>query len=46
MHCLEEFARVLTVQTAIQQLVWAHNCGPAGAREVALENVTANRHAI
>ena len=39
-HGLEEFGRALTVQTAIQQLVWAHNCGPAGAREVALEYVT------
>jgi hypothetical protein len=45
-HCLEEFGRVLTVQTAIQQLAWAHNRGTAGAREVALQYVTANRHAI
>jgi len=45
-HCLHEFGRALTVQTAIQQLVWAHSRGPAGAREVALQYVTANRHAI
>ena len=45
-HCLKEFGRTLTVQTAIQQLVWAHSRGPAGARQVALEYLTANCHAI
>ena len=45
-HCLEEFGRALTVQTAIQQLVWAHNRGPADAREMALQYVTENRRAI
>jgi hypothetical protein len=45
-HCLKEFGRALTVQTAIQQLVWAHSRGPAGARQVALEYLTANCHAI
>ena len=28
-HCLAEFGRALTVQTAIQQLVWAHSRGRA-----------------
>jgi hypothetical protein len=41
-HCLAEFWRALTVETAMLQLVWAHRHGPAGARAVALEYVTAN----
>ncbi len=27
-HCLAEFGRALTVETAIQQLVWAHAHAP------------------
>ena len=45
-HCLAEFGRALTVQTAIPQLVWAHAHAPEGAREVAMEYVVANGRAI
>jgi len=45
-HCLAEFGRGLTVQTAIQQLVWAHAHAPEGARAVAMEYVVANCRAI
>jgi hypothetical protein len=45
-HCLAEFGRALTVQTAIQQLVWAHAHAPEGARAVAMEYVVANCRAI
>jgi hypothetical protein len=45
-HCLAEFGRALTVETAIQQLVWAHAHAPEGARAVAMEYVVANCHAI
>ncbi len=45
-HCLAEFRRALTVETAIQQLVRAHAHAPEGAREVAMEYVTANFRAI
>ena len=45
-HCLAEFGRALTVETAIPQLVWAHARGPEGAREVAMEYVSANCRAI
>jgi hypothetical protein len=31
-HCLAEFGRGLTVETAIQQLVWAHAHAPEGAK--------------
>jgi hypothetical protein len=41
-HCLAEFGRALTVETAIQQLVWAHAHAPEGARAVAMEYVVAN----
>jgi len=34
-HCVEAFGRGLTVNTAIEQLVWAHSDGPAEARTVA-----------
>jgi len=36
-HCVESFQRGLTVETAIEQLVWAHNNGPEEARTVATE---------
>ena len=45
-HCLAEFGRALTVETAIQQLVWAHARAPEGARGVAMEYVVANCRAI
>ena len=45
-HCLAEFGRALTVETAIQQLVWAHAHAPEGARGVAMEYVVANCRAI
>jgi hypothetical protein len=44
-HCLAEFGRALTVETAVQQLVWAQNA-PEGARAVAMEFVVANCRAI
>ena len=45
-HCLAEFGRALTVETAIQQLLWAHAHAPEGARAVAMEYVVANCRAI
>jgi hypothetical protein len=45
-HCLAEFGRVLTVEMAIQHLVWAHAHAPEGAREVAMEYVVGNGRAI
>jgi hypothetical protein len=45
-HCLAEFGRALTVETAIQQLVWAHAHAPEGARAVAMEYVVTNCRAI
>ena len=45
-HCLAEFGRTLTLETAIQQLVWAHARAPEGARAVAMEYVVANCRAI
>jgi sugar lactone lactonase YvrE len=45
-HCLAEFGRTLTVETAIQQLVWAHARAPEGARAVAMEYVVTNCRAI
>jgi hypothetical protein len=36
-HCVEAFGRGLKVNTAIEQLVWAHSDGPAEARKVATE---------
>jgi hypothetical protein len=41
-----DFGRALTVETAVQQLVWAHANPPEGARAVAMEFVVANYHAI
>ena len=45
-HCLAEFGRALTVETAIQQLVWAHAHAPEGARAVVMEYVVAHCRAI
>jgi hypothetical protein len=45
-HCLGEFGHALTVETAVQQLVWAHAHAPEGARAVAMEYVVANCRAI
>ena len=45
-HCLAEFGRALTVETAIQQLVWTHARAPEGARAVAMEYVVVNVRAI
>ena len=45
-HCLAEFGRALTVQTAIPQLVWAHAHAPENARAVAMQYVVANCRAI
>jgi hypothetical protein len=41
-HCVEAFGRGLTVNTAIEQLVWAHSDGPAEARKVATEYFVRN----
>jgi len=41
-HCLTEFGKALTEQTAISQLVWAHARAPEGAREIAMKYVVAN----
>ena len=45
-HCLEGFRRALTVHTVVEQLVWAHKCGPAEARAVATEYFVANARAV
>ena len=45
-HCLAEFGRALTVETAIPQLVWAHAHAPENARAVAMQYVVANCRAI
>jgi DNA-binding beta-propeller fold protein YncE len=45
-HCLAEFGRALTVETAIPQLVWAHAHAPEGARAVAMQYVVANCRTI
>ena len=41
-HCVEAFGRGLKVDTAIEQLVWAHSDGPAEARKVATEYFVRN----
>jgi hypothetical protein len=41
-HCVEAFGRGLKVDTAVEQLVWAHNHGPAEARTVATEYFVRN----
>jgi hypothetical protein len=38
-HCLEGFRGGLTVHTAVEQLVWAHTCGPEEARSIAISYV-------
>jgi hypothetical protein len=38
-HCLEAFRGGLTVQTAIEHLVWAHTHGPEEARRLAMAYV-------
>ena len=45
-HCLEGFRRALTVHTVVEQLVWAHKCGPAEARAVAAEFFVAHVRAV
>jgi DNA-binding beta-propeller fold protein YncE len=41
-HCVEAFGRGLTVDTAVEQLVWAHSDGPVEARKVATEYFVRN----
>ncbi len=41
-HCVEAFARGLKVDTAVEELVWAHNHGPAEARTVETEYFVRN----
>ena len=36
-HCLESFRGGMTVATAVEELVWAHQEGPAEAREMATD---------
>ncbi len=44
-HCVEAFMQGLTLDTAIDDLVWAHLFGPAEARKVATEYFVLNcRH--
>ena len=45
-HCIEAFGRGLKVNTAIEQLVWAHSDGPAEARTVAKEYFVRNGRRI
>ncbi len=45
-HCVEAFGRGLKVDTAVEQLVWAHNHGPAEARTVATEYFVHNSRRI
>jgi hypothetical protein len=45
-HCVEAFGRGLKVKTAVEQLVWAHNHGPAEARTVATEYFVRNGRRI
>ena len=45
-HCVEAFGRGLKVNTAVEQLVWAHNHGPAEARAVATEYFVRNGRRI
>ena len=41
-HCVEAFGRGLKVDTAVEELVWAHSDGPAEARTVATEYFVGN----
>jgi hypothetical protein len=45
-HCLEAFRGGLTVNTAIEHLVWAHQGGPTEARDIATEFFVANGRTI
>jgi hypothetical protein len=45
-HCMEAFSRGLKVNTAIEQLLWAHSDGPAEARKVATEYFVRNGRRI
>ena len=45
-HCLEGFRGGLTVDTVVEQLVWAHKCGPAEAQAVATEFFVAHGRAV
>jgi hypothetical protein len=45
-HCVEAFRRGLKVDTAIEELVWAHIFGPAEARKVATEYFVRNGRRI
>jgi len=45
-HCLEGFGGGMTVATAVEELVWAHQEGPAEAREMATEFFVRNCKAI
>ena len=45
-HCLESFRVGMTVATAVEELVWAHQEGPAEAREMATDFFLRNRKAI
>ena len=41
-HCVEAFRRGLKVNTAVEELVWAHLFGPVEARTVATEYFVRN----
>ena len=45
-HCLEGFRGGLTVDTVVEQLVWAHKRGPAEARAIATEFFVAHVRAV
>ena len=45
-HCVEAFRRGLKVDTAVEELVWAHLVGPAEARTVATEYFVRNGRRI
>jgi hypothetical protein len=45
-HCMKAFSRGLKVNTAIEELVWAHSEGPAEARKVATEYFARNYRRI
>ena len=45
-HCMEGFRGALTVHTVVEQLVWAHKCGPAEARAVATDFFVANGRGV
>ena len=45
-HCMEGFRGALTVHTVVEQLVWAHKCGPAEARAVATDFFVAHGRGV